>query len=54
MINVYVAGAFGCDIKLENVIGYCKLHKYYLTQAQLKTKRCIEKQCKYFKEADSD
>ena len=29
----------------DNVVGYCKCHKCYLTVKQMKTKNCLGKQC---------
>lgn len=33
-------------VPITSCVGYCRYHKYYLTEKQLKRKGCLKKQCK--------
>ena len=41
VVNVF----YGCQSWLSNCVGYCKYHKKYLTENQIKTRKCISKNC---------
>lgn len=36
----------GSTTYFHRVVGYCAYHKRYITQTQLKTKQCLQKECK--------
>lgn len=36
----------------SKIVGYCRLHKVHLTEAQVKSKECLRKECRAFKKWD--
>ena len=46
-MNKFVKCAFNQMAKITKCVAYCKLHKCYLTQIQIKSMNCLQKQCKH-------
>lgn len=43
---------FGSEASADKIVGFCRLHKRYITERQMRTKKCIPKGCRAFQRRD--